>query len=117
MPEKLPTNSAKLDMLLTKVNSLLAMLNSRVTEEQSDEPKKWLATSELLAPCPFCGGNPVYVVDPVDGICIMCYRCRIRTPGYFDNRPRQTPNAITLARKTWNARCTQENTKEGHHGY
>ncbi len=102
------TNSAKLDALISYAESILDALNPKVTEGECPEPTQ--GVSEILEPCPFCGGNPLYIVDPIDGIYITCLRCRVRTPGYFDNRVNQIPNAIVLARKTWNARYVRSNT-------
>ncbi len=60
--------------------------------------------SELLEICPFCGSYPWYVVDRVEGIFLTCPKCKIRTPGFFDDRSSDFPKAVTEVRKLWNTR-------------
>ena len=59
---------------------------------------------EVLKECPFCGERPLYVVDRLEGIYIMCPQCKVRTPGYFDERPVEVPRAISTVRNLWNTR-------------
>lgn len=98
--------SAQMTEVLLRLNRIVDILE--VNEALVAEPVQ--GKSELLEPCPFCGNSPVYVVDPIDGIYITCHRCRVRTPGYFDNRVTQSPNAIALARQTWNTRSVKNDS-------